>query len=94
EIYWRFHQAEPDLSRDRRLAEALASATGYRLIDGDRSSAGGYKDWCVEVLKIPAFTIEIADDRHAHPVPYSALPEESERNRGVPDILLKYLAMS
>jgi hypothetical protein len=91
EIYWRFHQAEPALSRDRRLAEALASATGYRLIDGDRNSAGGYKDWCVETLKIPAFTIEIADDRHAHPVPYSALPEESERNRGVPGIVLGYL---
>ena len=91
EIYWQFHQRGPALSRDRAVAEKLARATGYALIEGDRGSAGGYKDWCVARLGIPAFTIEAVSDDCPHPVPYSVLAGETARNRDVPRVVLDYI---
>lgn len=62
EIYWQF-----DGMGDRRGAEILASATGCRpvIIYG---SAGGYKDWCIKKLHIPAYTIECGSDNLEHPI--------------------------
>ena len=52
---------------DKRGAEIIASATGYKpvIIYG---SAGGYKDWCIQKLKIPAYTIECGSDSLEHPI--------------------------
>lgn len=62
EIYWEFNGGG-----DERGARILAEATGYRpkIIVG---SAGGYKDWCIESLHIPAYTVECGDDGLTHPV--------------------------
>ena len=62
EIYWQY-----DGRGDKRGADILAEATGYnpRIIYG---SAGGYKDWCIKKLRIPAYTIECADDSLTHPI--------------------------
>lgn len=62
EIYWQF-----DGIGDRRGAEIFAAATGYRpkIIYG---SAGGYKDWCIKKLHIPAYTIECGSDNLNHPI--------------------------
>lgn len=62
EIYWQF-----DGRGDRRGAEILAAATGYvpKIIYG---SAGGYKDWCIQKLHIPSYTIECGADNLGHPV--------------------------
>ena len=62
EIYWQY-----DGMGDRRGAEILAEATGYRpkIIYG---SAGGYKDWCIKKLQIPAYTIECGSDSLTHPI--------------------------
>lgn len=62
EIYWQF-----DGMGDRRGAEILAAATGYRpkIIYG---SAGGYKDWCIKKLHIPAYTLECGSDTLNHPI--------------------------
>ena len=59
EIYYEFGQSGERLRRDRAVAEYAVSLTGYRLIEGTRGSAGGYKDWCVQELKIPSLTIEL-----------------------------------
>lgn len=67
EIYWRFHQPPMRLRRDFRLAKKLQKLTGYSLKEAPHS-AGGYKDWCVEKLKIPAFTIEAGCDLLSHPL--------------------------
>jgi len=88
EIYWQFHQTGARLERDRRVAEVFANLTGYALVDGDRGSAGGYKDWCVECRGIPAVTIEIIDDKHKHPVPYGVLKDEFPLNKNIPKIAL------
>lgn len=62
EIYWQF-----DGRGDSRGAEILEQATGYKakLIYG---SAGGYKDWCIKKLHIPAYTIECGSDSLIHPI--------------------------
>ncbi|MDE6274225.1 MAG: hypothetical protein K2L87_04175 [Clostridiales bacterium] len=67
EIYWRFHQPLLRGGRDLRLAKRLALVSGYALKETPYS-AGGYKDWCVEKLKIPAFTIEAGSDEYPHPL--------------------------
>lgn len=62
EIYWEF-----DGKGDPKGAQTLAEATGYapKIIHG---SAGGYKDWCIQSLDIPAYTVECGDDRLTHPI--------------------------
>lgn len=62
EIYWQY-----DGAGDSRGAQILSAATGYesKIIYG---SAGGYKDWCIKILGIPAYTIECGFDGLAHPI--------------------------
>lgn len=72
-VYWRFFQPHLRKRRDRRLAAALADNLAYPLGNAGRS-AGGYKDWCVETLKIPAFTVEAGSDGIAHPLGRETLP--------------------
>lgn len=80
EIYWYFYQSTHTCPRDKALAEALARATGYPLAE-IMGSAGGYKDWCIETLQIPAFTIEVGQDGLSHPLGEDALPDIIEKNR-------------
>lgn len=79
EIYWRFHQSFFRAVRDKRIAKILSKTTGYPLKEAKRS-AGGYKDWCVESLKIPAFTVEVGGDALSHPLGGEALVEIIEKN--------------
>ena len=74
EIYWRFHQPLFRAMRDKRFAIRLSKAVGCPLREA-KYSAGGYKDWCVEKLKIPAFTVEIGSDSLSHPITRERLPE-------------------
>lgn len=62
EIYWQYNG-----QGDERGAKILAEATGYKpvLIYG---SAGGYKDWCIQKLNIPAYTVECGADGLEHPI--------------------------
>ncbi len=62
EIYWEY-----DGRGDIRGAEILKQATGYepKKIYG---SSGGYKDWCIKKLCIPAYTIECGSDSLEHPI--------------------------
>ena len=85
EIYWRFHQLPMRAMRDKKLAKVIGNATGYPLKETP-FSAGGYKDWCVEALKIPAFTIEVGADARTHPLGQDALPDLIEKNK---DVLVK-----
>lgn len=73
EIYWKFHQPPLRLLRDRRLALILSGSTGCPLAEA-KGSAGGYKDWCIEKLRIPAFTVEVGSNGLSHPLGFGALP--------------------
>lgn len=87
-IYYGFEgQSEASLLRDKRIADLLAESTGYAAIKTANSS-GGYKDWCIEKLGIPAFTIETGADYLAHPIGEEHLAEMFEENKDVPRIVL------
>lgn len=90
EIYWEFGQTGGALLRDEKLAAALADETGYtaKTISG---SAGGYKDWCIRALHIPAFTIEAGSDALSHPLGEACLPDILRENIGVPERLAEEL---
>ncbi|MDR0426852.1 MAG: hypothetical protein LBH24_06775 [Clostridiales bacterium] len=89
ELYWYFGQDPAAAARDRRIAHTLNKRLGYRLVDGDMASAGGYKDWCIAALKIPAFTVEIIDDARPHPLRDGDLKPDIARNLELPRILLR-----
>jgi len=62
EVYWYFNQPVSQGARDKKIALALSESCSYPL-KYTFGSVGGYKDWCIEKLKIPAFTVEIEDGK-------------------------------
>ena len=68
EFYFNFFQDKSRLMRDRVIASRFARSTGYAVRNVEKSSSGGYKDWCVQKLKIPSLTIEIGSDSLLHPI--------------------------
>lgn len=52
---------------DRRGADIIAQSTGYK-VKKIYGSCGGYKDWCIQKLHIPSYTVECGDDRLTHPI--------------------------
>ncbi len=62
EIYWEFCGRG-----DERGARIIKKVTGYT-VKRIYGSAGGYKDWCIQKMKIPAYTIECGNDKLVHPL--------------------------
>lgn len=87
EIYWQFNQNARRSNRDKRYAEAIAKYTGYKVVT-PKGSVGGYKDWCIQSLHIPAYTIEVGSDSFPHPFPYSQLTTILKQNEDIPRRLL------
>ena len=77
-IYWDFGEQTPPKSR--KLAEILASSSGYALEAPEGLAVGGgFKDWFIQNFSRPAFTIEIG--RGKNPLPPETLPEIYSRLR-------------
>ncbi len=87
EIYWEFGQKAHRRFRDEKFAKAMGSYTGYA-VKTPQNSAGGYKDWCIQKLRIPSFTLEVGKDKFAHPFPYHQLKTIFEQNKDLPRKLL------
>lgn len=87
-IFYGFeNESEQNINRDRIIGEELSALTGYPLVFTENST-GGYKDWCINTLKIPAYTIEVGDDSFEHPLQPELLPEIYQRNKDVPLLAL------
>ena len=87
-IFWGFeNESKENLERDYKIGEKLSETTGYPLIFTENST-GGYKDWCINTLKIPSYTIEVGDENIPHPLSEENLPEIYQRNKEVPIIAL------
>lgn len=82
EIYWEFFQEGRLRKINLKLAKAVAEVTGYT-IKSTPDSAGGYKDWCADKLKIPSLTVEVGADSLEHPIGVERLDEIYLKNRGV-----------
>lgn len=91
EIYYEFFQKKKDLERDYGLAKRISESTGYK-IKSTLNSAGGYKDWCIQKLKIPALTIEVGKDSLPHPIKKKNLREIYIKNKNVIINTLDYLS--
>ena len=77
EIYFNYFQKGKRLERDALIAKRFAESTGYIIKNPEESSCGGYKDYCVKQLKIPALTIEVGSDDLSHPIGIEYLNEIS-----------------
>lgn len=89
EIYYEFFQSKRDKRRDRAIAEFINEKLGYKIVGGDLGSSGGYKDWCIQKLQIPSFTIEVGCDELTHPITdYSLANDDIEANLDLPLRLL------
>ena len=88
EIYYDFFQKGPQKRRDLAIAKIFAKSTGYTIKSTQKVSSGGYKDWCVSSLKIPALTIELGSDKFAHPYPQNQLPKIFKKNMHIFDCLM------
>ncbi len=82
EIYYEFFQPEKDRIRDFEIAKSISNVTGYQ-IKSTPNSAGGYKDWCIEKLRIPAITIEVGNDNLSHPLTDKHLADVYKKNKTV-----------
>ena len=82
EIYFNFNQPQKDFMRDFILANVISKVTGYKIVNLT-GSVGGYKDWCIKTLKIPAFTIEVGCDTLTHPIQEKHLKSIYDKNKNV-----------
>lgn len=82
EIYYKFYRSNADIKRDYKLAKAVADVTGYKIKDA-LGSVGGYKDWCIQKLKIPSLTIEVGNDRLSHPIGVEHIDDIYKKNKDV-----------
>lgn len=81
QVYWQFNQdSEFALTRDKQFARAVSEKIHCACIDGTLDSAGGYKDFCISSLKIPALTIE-AVSCGKHPLKLSDYNRDIRLNR-------------
>lgn len=87
-IYWRFGQRGRVLRRDLETARGLAEAGGFRLAEAPHS-AGGLKDFAVQYLGIPAFTVELGAEALTHPVAVSLAPALARQLADFPAILAR-----
>lgn len=86
-IFWDFYQKGEVLIRDKKIATVISSLTGYPLRETGQS-AGGYKDWCIEKLGIPALTIEVGNPNLTYLKIYDEIDSIFKRNKDVPNVFL------
>ncbi len=88
-IYYGFEgMTSENLIRDQSIGESFSELTGYPLIFTENST-GGYKDWCIQTLKIPAYTFEVGNENLPHPIGEESLPEIYAKNKDIPLLALQ-----
>jgi len=71
EIYYHYGENTPPEARS--MAQMLAQSSGYHLAHPEgTASFGGFKDWFIETMHRPGFTVEIG--RGENPLPLQDLP--------------------
>ncbi|MBR2909946.1 MAG: hypothetical protein IKC11_06380 [Clostridia bacterium] len=89
EIYYQFFNKAENIKRDGRIAKIIAKSLRYKVVNTEKVSAGGYKDWCVERYSIPSVTIEVGKDSLRHPVQESEISQIYKRNKNIIRLLAK-----
>lgn len=82
-VYYGFDtQSEESLRRDEILGRKISDALGFPLLRSF-SSCGGYKDWAVDKLDIPSFTIEFGKNSLSHPIGEEHLGEIEKNSKNL-----------
>lgn len=88
-IYWQYKGAAPPGAE--ALAMKLAAASGYALDTVPPESANaGYKDWVIDALGVPAFTVECGLGEN--PLPAEQLAPISAAVGAICDAIARYTA--
>ena len=87
EIYYEFFNKKENIKRDRKIAKLISKKLHYRIRNLQNVSGGGYKDWCIYRLDIPAVTIEVGKDCWIHPIKENKLKQIYNRNKNIIKIL-------
>lgn len=67
EIYWSFGDKTP--KRSKLMADIMARSSGYTVSAPEGLAVGGgFKDWFIECLQKPGFTIEVGKGRNPLPI--------------------------
>ena len=65
-IYWDYGRKTP--AKSRKMAEILASSSGYALdVPITIATGGGVKDWFINEFYRPGFTVEIGSGKNPLP---------------------------
>ena len=86
ELYWEYGQSGARRARDEFIASAIADKIGVKKVDGHLFSAGGYKDYCIQKLKIPSVTVELIKSG-THPFYRDDIADDAEVNAALPEYI-------
>ena len=88
-VYFGF-EGKKQSEMDKNLLEIITFESGYKPYK-TKNSCGGFKDFCIEKLNIPSFTIEVGNDDLSHPLGLDSLEEIFVQNKDIIPKMLKYL---
>jgi g-D-glutamyl-meso-diaminopimelate peptidase len=89
EIYWNYNNRK-NKQRDSRIAEKVATLTGYKLASPPENAVGaGYTDWFISTYQKPALTLEISYLVGETNPPLKVFYEEWKRNKFIGMMLAK-----
>lgn len=89
EIYWNYRNGK-NQKRDYRIAQKVASLTGYDLSKPPKNAIGaGYTDWFISTFHKPALTLEVSHLVGETNPPLSVFNEEWKRNQFIGMMLAK-----
>ena len=84
-IYLRLSREHPEENNSIEAQREIT--TKYAIKNVQDVSGGGYKDWCVLRMKIPAVTIEVGENSLSHPIGEESLEKIYQRNKNIIKVL-------
>jgi len=90
-IFWYYDQGADAVNRDSAITDQLSAITSYRPVKSSTSNAmwGGYKDWYIQELNNPGFTLEVGPSSASSPLDVRYFDKIWQDNQYVP-IYLAY----
>lgn len=87
EIYWDYGRKTPPISK--QIADEMAKLSGYTVsTPEDLAVGGGFKDWFIDKMESPAFTIEVGKGKN--PLPICNLDSIYDKTKDIYFFLLEF----